>query len=566
MSDAIRVGKSESRTVSLDLMTLVGTRMLLQANSGGGKSWLIRLICEKAAGQLPIIVLDPEGEFATLREKHDMVLVGPNGEIPADPKNAKSMARRLVELNVSAVIDISELDRGPQRQFVRYFCEALIGLPRKLWRPLMIMLDEAHVFCPERSSGQAESTDAVIGLLSRGRKRGMGTVLATQRLSKLHKDAAAECGNVCIGRTTLDLDRARAGDVFGMTKQERRVFGQLKPGEWFAIGSAFDRPSDVIRFHADKVKTTHPKSGERGQLKVPQPSKAIQSVAKELADMATKEGEVYDIDTARLEINNLRMKLKRAEKQSAPPDQDVIDRAVTKATGQMRRELESAEQEYGNQLRQIQQRAEGIARDATWIAGKEQIEARAPKLRAAEAITVRPDRAVSRPAPKRGTIPAPVDGEYKPSKAEGKILAALFHYPDGKNKRSLGVLTGYSWKGGGFGNALSSLRSKGLIEGSGHLKLTDAAEPYVADLESLPTGTDLQAYWLNELSKCEREVLTVLLGVYPDVLDKEAIAAETESQYEPRGGGFGNALSKLRALELIEGRGEMKATDVFFEE
>ena len=48
--------------LELDLPTLVDTRLLIQANSGGGKSWLLRLIAERAGIQT--IVLDNEGEFA----------------------------------------------------------------------------------------------------------------------------------------------------------------------------------------------------------------------------------------------------------------------------------------------------------------------------------------------------------------------------------------------------------------------------------------------------------------------------------------------------------------------
>jgi hypothetical protein len=34
--------------LELDLPTLVDTRLLIQANSGGGKSWLLRLFAERA--------------------------------------------------------------------------------------------------------------------------------------------------------------------------------------------------------------------------------------------------------------------------------------------------------------------------------------------------------------------------------------------------------------------------------------------------------------------------------------------------------------------------------------
>src|SRR5258708_15104779 len=86
--------------LELDLPRLVDTRLLIQANSGGGKSWLLRLIAERAGIQT--IVLDPEGEFASLREAVDVLLVGREGEIPADSRSAGLLARRLLEYKVSA--------------------------------------------------------------------------------------------------------------------------------------------------------------------------------------------------------------------------------------------------------------------------------------------------------------------------------------------------------------------------------------------------------------------------------------------------------------------------------
>jgi uncharacterized protein len=94
-------------------------------------------------------------------------------------------------------------------------------VPRGLWRPTLVILDVAHIYCPERDSGDAESTEAVISLMSQGRKRGFAEIIATQRLSKLHKDAAAEANNVIIGRTWLDADQVRAGDALGLSKADR---------------------------------------------------------------------------------------------------------------------------------------------------------------------------------------------------------------------------------------------------------------------------------------------------------------------------------------------------------
>lgn len=212
MSHAIKLGKTaDSQTMSIDLPRLVDSRMLVQGSSGSGKSWLLRLLAEQAGGQMQTIVLDPEGEFATLREKIDCVLVGRGGELQTDPRAANLLARKLLELNLSAVIDLYDLQLHDRRRFVRLFLESLLHLPKSLWHPTLIILDEAHKYCGEGE--KVESAQAVIDLMSQGRKRGFAGLLATQRLSKLHKDASAEAQNVFVGRTWQDVDRKRAADI-----------------------------------------------------------------------------------------------------------------------------------------------------------------------------------------------------------------------------------------------------------------------------------------------------------------------------------------------------------------
>jgi hypothetical protein len=44
-----------------------------------------------------------------------------------------------------------------RRRFVKLFLEELMHLPRALWRPLLVAIDEAHVFCPERGHRERPS-------------------------------------------------------------------------------------------------------------------------------------------------------------------------------------------------------------------------------------------------------------------------------------------------------------------------------------------------------------------------------------------------------------------------
>jgi uncharacterized protein len=318
-----------------DLPTLVDTRLLIQANSGGGKSWLLRLIAERAGIQT--IVLDSEGEFASLREAVDMLLVGAGGELPANPRHAALLARRLIEYKVSAVVDLYELRLGDRRHFVKLFLDSLIHLPRELWRPTLVILDEAHIYCPERGAGEAESTEAVISLMSQGRKRGYAGIIATQRLSKLHKDAAAEANNVIIGRTWLDADQGRAGDALGLSKPDRLKLRDLKQGEFYAFGPAFGRPG-VVHFRSDRVRTTHPRPGQRHLLTAPAPSKAIRGVLGKFADLPHEvDAEIRGLDEARRGIGELEREIKKAQElETGAADRTSRSRACRQDSGRAR--------------------------------------------------------------------------------------------------------------------------------------------------------------------------------------------------------------------------------------
>src|SRR5258706_1052567 len=269
--------------VQCDLQKLIDTSALMQANSGGGKSQTLRRLLEQTHGKVQQLVIDPEGEFASLRERYDYVLAARDGgDTAADPRSAKLLAERLLQLGVSAILDIYELQPPQRIKFVRHFLEALINAPKALWHPALVVVDEAHVFCPPK--GDAESAAAVIDLAARGRKRGFSAILATQRLSKLHKDAAAELNNKLIGRTGLDVDRKRAGEELGFTTKEQLLsLRQLEPGAFYAFGPALSL--EVIQVQVGSVQTTHPKAGSRIAFTPPPPTDKVKALLPQLADL-----------------------------------------------------------------------------------------------------------------------------------------------------------------------------------------------------------------------------------------------------------------------------------------
>lgn len=217
MSRLVELGQfvDSGKLFKADLDIILRSNALVQANSGGGKSWLLRRMIEQSFRRVPQIILDPEGEFSTLREKFDFVLVGKGGDTPADMRSAALLAHRLLELGASAIIDLFEMSKSLRPLWCATFVQALVDAPKKLWRELLLYVDEAHELAPEPGHGVTESRDeklcrhALTDFAAKGRKRGYGVVAATQRLGKLSKDFAAELKNALVGQTWIDIDRER---------------------------------------------------------------------------------------------------------------------------------------------------------------------------------------------------------------------------------------------------------------------------------------------------------------------------------------------------------------------
>lgn len=547
----IQIGATEQGKLSLDLMKLVDTRMLIQANSGGGKSWLLRLIAEQTADKVQTIILDPEGEFATLREKLDMALVGRDGEIQANVRASGLLARKLLELRVSTVIDLYDLKLQERRSFIKQFIESLLSVPKALWHPVIIAIDEAHKYCPERGSGESESTGAIIDLTSQGRKRGFCSILATQRMSKLHKDATAELNNVFIGRCWQDVDRDRAGDTLGMAKSERLALRDLPSGEFYAFGPALNM-SGIVKVAVGEVKTTHPKPGERHTLIVPKPSAAIRQIVSQLEDLPKQaEEEIRSLEDAKRKIRELE---RQARSQTVVPDQQVIERAASLAVVQAEKEWRTRDQQQEQAIKDYRGRLEKIVSIAAKNGHVE-----LPSI---------PERAPL-PLPVQRPVVARQAVAVEPSSEVGtgglrRILTALAQRPEGLSVRQLGVRAQLSSRSGTFSTYLSKARQQGWIEGSkDRLAITDTGLEALGSYEPLPTGQDLLNYWLRELGDSgESRMLSVLAEAYPSSLSKDELATRAGMAIS---GTFSTYLSHLRSLELIEGRGELKAADELFQ-
>ena len=233
----------------LDLEELLATRLLVQGNSGSGKSHLLRRLLEQSAPWVQQVVIDPEGDFATLAERFSHLVIDAAAHTEPALHEAADRVRRH---RVSVVLNLEGLDAEAQMRAAAAFLTGLFEADRDHWYPLLVVVDEAQLFAPAAAvevSDEARrlSLGAMTNLMCRGRKRGLAGIIATQRLAKLAKNVAAEASNFLMGRTFLDIDMARAADLLGLERRGAETFRDLARGHFIALGPALSRRPLPIR-------------------------------------------------------------------------------------------------------------------------------------------------------------------------------------------------------------------------------------------------------------------------------------------------------------------------------
>ena len=583
----IEIGLSNQKRVGLDVAHLVETRLLITANSGAGKSWALRRLLERSHGHVQQVVLDMEGEFGTLREKFpEYILCGKGGDVPADPESASLLARKLLELRASAICDVYELKAHERIQFVRLFLESLIAAPKALWHPVLVVVDECHQFAPQ--AGQAESLGAVVDLATRGRKRGLCAVLATQRLAKLHKDATAELLNNMVGRINQDIDQKRAGDILGFAgKDDVRSLRDLEPGEFHAFGPAWRIEgkdlTGVERVKVGAIVSRHPKVGDRMGFEPAAPTEKIRKVLAELADLPAKaQAEQKTVDDLKRELGHARREITQLKSgRQEPCDHGPEIAALKGEVAALRKRnagLEGIAMGFTKLLDDIEgefSKSLTLRKTSITLAFKN-LDVVVDQARARTAA----ERGVIKNVPPRSFIGRPTERIDRPpvqaaeeiSKAQQKILDALCWFwtfgQTSVDKNALAALAGMTPGGGYFNNTLSSTKTAGWVDypQKGRISLTEAGHALANIPGPTPTLAELHNSWRSILTSFQARLLDVILSAYPSDISKEDLATRASTTFG--GGYFNNNVSRLHTLGAITYpvSGQVRASGLLFPE
>jgi hypothetical protein len=572
------------RPLKLDVDVFLRTRMLVQAASGAGKSHWLRRLCEQLYGAVQIFIIDHEGEFATLRkdDAFDFVIAGEGGDTPLDLRSAGSLANRLLELNASTVFDLSEAFRKHPRDrhtWVKLFLNAMMEAPKRLWHPVVVVVDEAHKFAPEK--GESEALDSMIALATDGRKRQFCAVFATQRLGKLSKDAAAELLNVMIGGTVLDLDRKRAADALGVYGPELRPFNDqiktIERGNFWSLGPAIANERTLV--HVGPTATQPPRPGSASAAPPP-PTSRIKAMLPKLEDLpkeaATKAQTEADLQKR---IRALEQELRQASKvqpataqpaavrskitidylrQAIEPimamadarwSPELLDRFRNRLVAVINEPQKTPKINWKPALRE----AAGVLNRSAGSDPKQPSSSIADIAGSRKAVT----RAHPVPSSRPKADIAASNGELGDdlSKPQIKILRSLTELEQvGQVKPTRAAVAFWSAQSvtsSAFEKNLSRLRTEGYVQypDQGHVALDDLGRHVMPAVEP-PSTEDVYRRGLSILSAPQQKLFQQIYEAYPEELSRPELAERAEVQFTSSA--FEKNVSALRTAGLID--------------
>jgi DNA helicase HerA-like ATPase len=527
---------------------------------GSGKSHTGTLLVEELL-QLDsqVIVIDPIGGWWGLRAGADgkstngfsiPIFGGLHGDIPLEERSGALLADYLVENRLSGVIDLSDFSKSAMRRFVRDFAERFYLLKNKQRDPVHVVIDECDLFVPQRvdSPEMMPLVGAINDFVLRGRQRGIGVTLISQRPARIAKDVLTQVEILIAFRLTGPQDIKAFGEWIehnGTKEAQKEVLATLSSLErgtgWFWAPGLM---SGLLKMVAFRARHTYDSSRTPDGKRI-KPPKTLRDVdlgqLSEAMKATVERAKSDDPKLLKAEISRLLnetrvLKLERELKHiKADP---AIDKTTLK---RLEKVIERAEGLYSleaSYIKELENHRNDIAKIVDVWSNRLQ-----PVLSGIGNLQTELQRATKTPETKpRAPKPFPSIRSEPPKKAptqgsngeapklgpgERKCMVAIAQYgDDGVTKTVLSQLTAFARST--RDKYVQKLRSAGyVIEEGERVIRTDEGVAWIGDdYEELPTGDALYVYWMKKLPNGEARILELAHDRYPTAVTKEDVGAE----------------------------------------
>lgn len=588
---------------------VAGEAIAILAKRGAGKTNTGTVLVEEmhAAG-VQVVVLDPVGAWWGLRSSADggkglpiPILGGEHGDVPLEPTAGAVIADVVVDSGQSLLLDLSDLpSKAAHAQFVTAFAERLFRRKARDRSLVHLVLEEADTFAPQKTQGRrgegavTNMAGSIEQIVRRGRSRGLGLTMITQRSAVLNKDVLTQADVLIVMRTTgpQDIKAVREWVESRGDEHAREVLESLpslENGEawvWNPERDILQRTKVRLRKTFDSSST--PKAGQRraepkaaAAINLEQLGEQIQATADRAKASDPKElkKRIRELEAREREIDQLEAKASNLEGKVA-----LLERATSREPERVEVPVLTEEERelvagVGRTIKESLARAEQasdalveLLADIAQRVDKDPPRDREhpPRHRAAP-VTPRaaPPAAAAQPAPRPATT-AVADGVSAPQQRILNALAALEQIGVGApDKTQLALFAEASPKSSSYSNNLGHLNNQlGLIRypQPGRVQLTDDGRQ-IADAGAAPQTVDeLHRYVAGLVGGAKWKLLEQLIIAYDAPLTKHELAERAGASVTSSS--FSNNLGSLRSLGLIDypAPGEIAALPVLFME
>lgn len=568
-----------SPEVSFPLSFVTNTTAVL-ARRGAGKSYTASVIAEQVMeAQQPVIILDPLGAFWGLRSSADgkrpgfavIVLGGRHGDVPLEPTAGKVIAALVVEKPGCYVIDLSLFEsNADQDRFAAEFLETLYRMKARHPTAQLLIVDEADSFAPQTGSTRGGMAPRLLGameaIVRRGRSRGLGVVLISQRSAVLNKNVLTQAENLIVMQTTgpQDIKAIEAwiehtGDDDGQIKVLTSLH-QLLVGEawvWSPAEKMLLRTKIQKRTTFDSSATPKPgevriEPRERAEVDLEALGTEIKATVERAKENDPRELKAR-ISNLQREIAGLESAARIAKQVEKVVERSIIDRESMKRVEMVNSNLivnQNLLEKIGVSVTECLLEFQHVRRtmDALQKPAENRIVGLIEAARNASKYVER----VRRQTPPRAELASTSELTGTQQKILD-VIAMLGVRGIPANRDSVARWLDIHPNGGRYGSDLAALRANNVLIG---FDLTSGGGGLVRPIETGLPGCKAP------LDGTQRTIIDLLAANPKMRHNRDTLAASL--QIHPSGGRYGSDLARLRTMGLIPERGDIYLTEAAF--
>ena len=195
---------------------------------------------EACFGHTGIIIIDPEGEWSSLREKFPFLIIGK--DVPLQLETAETMAEQVLQHNLSVIIDTSLTEDDEEaKEYVKLFLHKFIFLETTLKQHYLVVVEETEDFVPEKGVSSQTCVPVFISIAKKGGKRGIGCLFIAHRPAWVSKGVLSQCRNKAVSAIESP-DFEAVEDYARVPKDVVEKLPTLQKGQFYFVGDWVENP------------------------------------------------------------------------------------------------------------------------------------------------------------------------------------------------------------------------------------------------------------------------------------------------------------------------------------